>query len=137
MGQITDIVYGGNYTCLYTNQYFTNGQSLKLVNTTTALDGCYFTTIGGGFANKSIGCFATIGGGKSNSASGYSSAILGGQYNTTNSCGCAMIVGSNITANRVCATFVNNLSIVNIPTSSAGLPSKSVWSNLGILNIVP
>ena len=48
-----------------------------------------------------------------------------------------MIVGNNITANRVCATFVNNLSIVNIPTASAGLPSGSVWSNVGVLSIVP
>jgi hypothetical protein len=47
-----------------------------------------------------------------------------------------MIVGSNITANRVCSTFVNNLNIMNIPTSSAGLPSKSVWSNAGVLTIV-
>jgi hypothetical protein len=47
-----------------------------------------------------------------------------------------MIVGSCITANRQCATFVNNLSIVNIPTSSAGLPSGAVWSDLGTLKIV-
>ena len=65
------------------------------------------------------------------------SAILGGSSNTTNTCACAMIVGSNITADRVCATFVNNLSIKNIPTSSAGLPSGSVWSNAGVLTIVP
>jgi hypothetical protein len=38
-----------------------------------------------------------------------------------------MIVGSNITADRVCATFVNNLSIKNIPTSGAGLPSGSIY----------
>jgi hypothetical protein len=48
-----------------------------------------------------------------------------------------MIVGSNITADRVCTTFVNNLSIKNIPTSSAGLPSGAVWSNSGVLTIVP
>ena len=48
-----------------------------------------------------------------------------------------MIVGSNITADRVCTTFVNNLSIKNIPTSSAGLPSGAVWSNAGALTIVP
>jgi hypothetical protein len=47
--------------------------------------------------------------------------------NNTNSCACAMIVGSNITADRVCATFVNNLSIMNIPTSGAGLPPGSVY----------
>ena len=48
----------------------------------------------------------------------------------------AMIVGSNITADRACATFVNNLSIKNIPTAAAGLPAGSVWSNSGVLNIV-
>jgi hypothetical protein len=47
-----------------------------------------------------------------------------------------MIVGSNITANRVCATFVNNLSIMTIPTSSAGLPSGAVWRNGTVLEIV-
>ena len=57
--------------------------------------------------------------------------------NSTNSCSCAMIVGSNIVADRACATFVNNLSIKNIPTSSAGLPSGSVWSNGNVLTIVP
>ena len=48
-----------------------------------------------------------------------------------------MIVGSNITADRACTTFVNNLSIKNIPTSSDGLPSGSVWSNGGVLYIMP
>jgi hypothetical protein len=47
-----------------------------------------------------------------------------------------MIVGSNITADRACATFVNNLSIKNIPTGCAGLPSGSVWRNGCVLNIV-
>jgi len=47
-----------------------------------------------------------------------------------------MIVGYRITADRACTTFVNNLSITNIPTSAAGLPSGSVYSNLGILTIV-
>jgi hypothetical protein len=45
-------------------------------------------------------------------------------------------VGSNITSDRSCATFVNNLSIKNIPTSSAGLPAGSVWSDSGTLKIV-
>jgi hypothetical protein len=47
-----------------------------------------------------------------------------------------MIVGSCIIANRECATFVNNLSIVNIPTASAGLPVGSVWRNGTCLEIV-
>jgi hypothetical protein len=47
-----------------------------------------------------------------------------------------MIVGSCITANRECATFVNNLSIMNIPTGCLGLPSGAVWRNGTCLEIV-
>jgi hypothetical protein len=47
-----------------------------------------------------------------------------------------MIVGSNIQADRECATFVNNLSIKNIPTASADLPVGSVWRNGTVLEIV-
>ena len=100
-----------------------------------------FSTIGGGNGNTIIGCLSTVGGGQYNiatgnsstigggclnTASGVASAILGGLGNLAN-CSCSMIVGSNITADRVCATFVNNLSIKNIPTSSAGLPSGSIY----------
>jgi hypothetical protein len=94
------------------------------------------STISGGQCNASGGTCTVIGGGANNTASGVTSAILGGRSNNTNTCACAMIVGSNITADRICATFVNNLSIKNIPTASAGLPSGSVWNNLGTLNIV-
>jgi hypothetical protein len=38
-----------------------------------------------------------------------------------------MIVCSCITADRECATFVNNLSIKNIPTASGTLPSGAIW----------
>jgi hypothetical protein len=64
------------------------------------------------------------------------SAILGGMCNTSTNAD-TFILGSCITSNRVCTAFVNNLSIMNIPTSSAGLPSKAVWSNAGVLTIVP
>ena len=94
-------------------------------------------TIGGGQSNTASGCYSIIGGGRNNTASGSYSGILSGKSNNTNSCACAMIVGSNITANRICATFVNNLSIVNIPTSSAGLPTGSVWRNGTVLEIIP
>jgi hypothetical protein len=47
-----------------------------------------------------------------------------------------MIVGDGITANRACATFVNELSIMNIPTSNVGLPTGAVWKNGTILEIV-
>jgi hypothetical protein len=32
---------------------------------------------------------------------------------------------------------LGNLILQNIPTSSVGLPSGAVWSNLGVLSIVP
>jgi hypothetical protein len=48
-----------------------------------------------------------------------------------------MMIGSGLTANRANATFVENLSIMCIPTSSAGLPSGAVWSNSGVLEIIP
>jgi hypothetical protein len=38
-----------------------------------------------------------------------------------------MIVGSNITADRACTTFVNNLSIMNIPENNPGLPAGSIY----------
>jgi len=69
-------------------------------------------------------------------ADGNSSAILGGTFNHTTGNTCSFIVGDNITADRACATFVNNLSIMNIPTSSAGLPAGSIWSSGGTLMIV-
>jgi len=79
--------------------------------------------------------FSVVAGGFINAASGTYSGILGGRENVA-SCACSFIVGTQITTDRVCTTFVNNLSIKNVPTSAAGLPAGSVWSNGGVLNIV-
>ena len=43
----------------------------------------------------------------------------------------------NASSNRESAVFVNQLSIMSIPTSAAGLPSGAVWRNGTVLNIVP
>jgi trimeric autotransporter adhesin len=43
----------------------------------------------------------------------------------------------NASSNRETAVFVNQLSIMSIPTSAAGLPSGAVWRNGTVLNIVP
>jgi hypothetical protein len=50
-----------------------------------------------------------------------------------------MIVGSNICADRACTTFVNALSVKNIPTSDSGLPSGVIWRCTAdnILRIIP
>lgn len=99
----------------------------------------YGSAVVGGQSNYARGTLSFIGAGDSNNVcNGVSyGAILNGSLNLIPS-GCHVnIIGSNITSNRNCATFVNNLSIMDIPTSSAGLPSKSVWSNAGVLTIVP
>ena len=88
-----------------------------------------FGFIGAGFSNNlSGGCAGVIGGGCNNTTSGSNyGGILGGKNNDTCGCISAFIIGSDITANRDCATFVNNLSITQLPTSSAGLPSGSLY----------
>ena len=76
------------------------------------------STISGGYSNTASGALSFIGGGTTNTASTSHSAILGGTTNTTSTFACAMIVGSNITANRVCTTFVNDLTIVSAAACS-------------------
>ena len=68
---------------------------------------------------------------------GYASVqtIVGG-YNNTNGSYESHIIGSNITTDRTCTAFVNNLSIKSIPTAATGLPAGAVWNNAGVLNIV-
>tara|TARA_R100000353_G_scaffold175605_1_gene146420 strand:+ start:1450 stop:2349 length:900 start_codon:yes stop_codon:yes gene_type:complete len=96
-----------------------------------------FIGTGNAHCITSSGQTSVIGGGTGNCIQARGSAILGGCSNVVPaSCEHAMIIGNGITADRVCATFVNNLSIKNIPTASTGLPSGSVWSNSGVLNIV-
>jgi hypothetical protein len=93
--------------------------------------------IGGGELNTASSGHSTISGGRNNTASGGYSTIVGGRNNNTYGCDDVIIAGTNITANRIATTFVSNLSIMSIPTSSANLPSGAVWSDSGILNIVP
>ena len=105
--------------------------------------GCSF--IGSGCKNLICGSFnsqtSTILGGSCNTIIGQGitdSSILGGSSNTlqTNK---SFIVGSDITSDRACTTFVNNLSIKNVPTSPTGLPSGLVWRDpaTNVLYIIP
>jgi hypothetical protein len=103
--------------------------------------GCSF--VGSGFKNTIVGttisCSSTILGGNCNTLFGATeSSIIGGSFNVTY-VDKTFIVGSNITADRSCTTFVNNLSIKNIPTTASGLPSGSVWrcTTDNTLRIVP
>lgn len=46
-----------------------------------------------------------------------------------------LTVGSDLTS-QVAAYPISGLTIINVPTSSTGLPSGSVWSDNGTLKIV-
>jgi hypothetical protein len=94
-----------------------------------------YSTVSGGRNNTSIGNCSTVGGGYCNTSIGLYSSVLGGSGNTVSN-DCSFIIGDSIISDRSCSTFVNNLSIMNIPTSSAGLPAGSVYSDSCILKIV-
>ena len=104
--------------------------------------GCANTTAGkssvvsGGHGNISDANFTFIGGGQNNRANGEHSSVIGGHNNTTKEYKNTHIIGSNIEADRQDTTFVNNLSIKDIPTSKTNLPKGSIWSNKGVLTIV-
>jgi hypothetical protein len=91
--------------------------------------------VSGGKCNTSSGSYSAVSGGRSNKTNNQYGGVLGGSGNTV-SHDCSFIVGNGLTTDRVCSTFVNNLSIKNVPTSSAGLPSGSVYSDSCILKIV-
>lgn len=109
--------------------------------------------IGAGSGNRNTAYFgAAIVAGSGNCVNANSSSVVAGKDNCVySSCSSILggiqnvipavnnesfILGSCITADRSCATFVNNLSIMNIPTSPVGLPAGSIWKNGAVLNIV-
>ena len=94
----------------------------------------YCGVIGGGSCNTVTGNCSTIVGGANNCVYGTLSGILGGQSNAITGGSTTFIVGDNITADRTCTTFVNNLSIMNIPTGDPNI-AGAVWSDGGTLKI--
>ena len=99
----------------------------------------YISSMLGGY-NNTIAAAApqsTLGGGYNNTIESPDSFIGGGIDNTIpTGLDAVMIVGSGITADRSNCTFVNNLSIMDIPTVATGLPAGSVWNDGGTLKIV-
>lgn len=119
------------------------GQGHTITNQYCFVGGGYIITMGGlygvgcgGYQNTISGSRGVNVGGQDNIVDGTFSGNLGGQNNDINGKTKAFIVGSGITADRDNCTFVENLSIKAIPTSSAGLPSGSVWNDSGTLKIV-
>ena len=80
-------------------------------------------------------------------AAGEQSFVIGNLCSTTALAPYSGVIGSGVAnhqsaicihanSNRENAVFVNQLSIMSIPTSAAGLPSGAVWRNGTVLNIV-
>jgi len=95
------------------------------------------SVVAGGYNNHLHGSYCFMGGGYYNriNPGNTHSAILGGQYNTIDHSN-TFVLGSSLATNRANTTFVQQLSIMSIPTSASGLPAGAVWSNGGILTIV-
>ena len=86
-----------------------------------------YNFIGTGINNTTSGCYSTIVGGISNTTNSDYTTILGGRANTVLSGNPrSFVIGTNIVTNRQCTTFVNALSIQDIPTNS-NQPSGTVW----------
>ena len=99
------------------------------------------SSILGGVSNSITKCFSSVSNGCANTVNGLFSTVIGGQSNTINadytsavgrlnivSCVCSHVIGNNITTDRTNTTFVNNLSIMNIPDETAlPLPSGSIY----------
>lgn len=141
-------IVGGLFNTTCSNYSTIGGGCLNCISTgspcSTILGGlrnCVngtYSFIGGGCCNCTNQSFTVIGGGLRHCNAGCYSSILGGRCNSVTCCD-SHILGSYITTDLPCTTFVNNLSIKNIPTSSSGLPSGSVWrcTTDGTLRIVP
>jgi len=95
-----------------------------------------YTVINGGKGNTVDADFGVVGGGNANIVNGTLSSVLGGEHNNIDKHTNSHIIGSNIVADRDDTTFVENLSITKLPTSSKGLPKNSIWNNKGVLTIV-
>jgi len=141
-------VAGGRGNAVSTNASTIGGGLNNVVSTNCSViaggfgncvtSSAYHSAIGGGVGNHTCGQYSTISGGYGNTISSTStcSGIVGGKSNVISANTATFIVGDNINSDRDCTTFVNNLSIMSIPTSAAGLPQGAVWADGGVLTIV-
>ena len=79
-----------------------------------------YSVIGGGYENRVIGSgghYGVVAGGRDNHVCNLYGGILGGISNTV-SHNCSFIVGSNLTSDKACYTFMNNLDVAGIVSGS-------------------
>ena len=121
----------GNYSIAI--QGIASGDSSVAINGGTA-SGYYSVAIKTGLSSCSAygeQSFVIGNGGQTTALSAFAGVINAGIANHQN------VVCIQANSNRDSAVFVNELSIMNIPTSAAGLPTGAVWRNGTVLNIVP
>jgi hypothetical protein len=94
------------------------------------------TFVGGGKGNTVDADFGLIVGGSGNIVNGKFSSVLAGENNNIQKHKNAHIIGSNITADSDDTTFVEILSIKNMPKSPKGLKVGTLWSDKGLVRIV-
>jgi hypothetical protein len=115
------------YCTIASNAYSTTSGRYTIASGIYSTASGYCTTASGNLSTAS-GCCTTASG---------SYNFVYGLCSCDNGCAYTYVFGLNVVANRGNTLFAENLSLTNIPTSSAGLPSGAVWSNSGILTIVP
>ena len=138
LGCVNNTIGGGNNNCILTYQYgssnviaggnfnLISGSSSESNNTIAGgftnhiIQGACRSAIGGGCKNKITDDVIVIAGGCSNTGSGACSGILGGKNNYVNHAN-SMIIGSDLTSDKACYTFMNNLDV-------EGTVSGSVFS---------
>ena len=127
----------GKNSVILSGEYHINRGEFSVINggesNTTANK---YTVINGGKGNTVDADYGVVGGGNANNVNGTLSSVLAGEHNNIDGHTNSHIIGSNIVADRDDTTFIENLSITNLPTSSKGLPKNSIWNNKGVLSIV-
>lgn len=112
------------------NSSILSGQSNRLCSTTNA------SILGGCTNTISFSSSNTIVGGTLNSISSVNCSMAFGESNVV-AHNYAGAIGCGITSVLDCALHTNRMVVTNMPTSSAGLPSGTLYSDAGTIKIVP
>jgi len=159
-----NVIVGGCLNTISINDSLSSPNQMRLVanSVVSGITNCIFHTCFSFGCNSSIltgqtnrlcsTTNASILGGCANTISfSCSNAIVGGAINTISSVNCSMafgqsnvvahnyvgVVGCGITSVIDCALHANRVVVTNMPTSSAGLPSGTLWSDAGTIKIIP
>ena len=98
------------------------------------ITGSLYTYIGAGYSNIITGSdYSSLLGGRSNKVQADYSSILGGQSNCVTH-DRSFIIGSNLTSDKACYTFMNNLDVAGVVSGST-FSGSFVGDGSGLTNI--